>query len=136
MRNDLKLFPKTNNDLGFSLIEIIAVLVILSILASVSVPRFVDLSSNAAQKGLDVAMDELNGQEILIWAKIKNSEAGWIDYESLFLQIDTSLGSYYRWSPHAQITGGILHFKDQMVKLNRIPSTSLSPGMWVITFSS
>ncbi len=45
-----------NNESGFTLIEIIAVLVILGILASVAVPKFVSLTDEAKQKAADGAL--------------------------------------------------------------------------------
>ncbi len=44
------------NQKGFTLIEIIAVLVILGILAAVAVPKFVDLQTQATSKALDGAL--------------------------------------------------------------------------------
>jgi prepilin-type N-terminal cleavage/methylation domain-containing protein len=41
---------KVSNQKGFTLIEIIAVLVILGILAAVAIPRFMDLTSVASEK--------------------------------------------------------------------------------------
>jgi len=41
---------KVRNQKGFTLIEIIAVLVILGILAAVAIPRFMDLTTVAADK--------------------------------------------------------------------------------------
>ena len=54
----------------------------------------------------------------------------------LFSQLDTDLGDSFKWSPSAKIDGGILHYKEQMVKLQRIASTESSPARWEIIFES
>jgi prepilin-type N-terminal cleavage/methylation domain-containing protein len=127
---------KVSDSSGFTLLELIVVLAILAILAAVSVPRFTDLGANAAQKALQAGVSELNGRENLVWLNIKNSQTGWVDDTTVFALIDTDLGPNYHWSPQAKIDGGKLHFKDQMIKLKRIPSTAASGARWEIIFSS
>lgn len=117
---------------GFTLIEIILVLVILSILASLAVPRMIDVEKNATQKVIQTIIPELNSREILMWARIKNSDIGWIDDENLFSLIDYDLGPDYRWKSSAEIDGGKLYFKGEEIKLDRTASTALSPANWEI----
>ena len=50
------------NQAGFTLVEIIAVLVILSILAVVAVPRYFDLQANARDRAMEGAMAEAIGR--------------------------------------------------------------------------
>ena len=127
---------KVSDKSGFTLLELIVVLALLAILAAVSVPKFIDLSANAEQKALRTGVAELNGRENLIWLNIKNSQLGWVDDDAVFSQVDKDLGPDYHWSPRTEIDGGKLHFKDQMVKLKRIPSTAASSARWEIIFSS
>jgi len=59
---------KKNED-GFTLVEVIAVLVILGILAAVAVPKFFDMQDKAREKAVDGAIGELNGQVALAFAQ-------------------------------------------------------------------
>jgi len=136
MQIDKNMISKVSDGRGFTLLELIVVLALLAMLASVSVPKFIDLSANAGQKALQAGVAELNLRENLVWLNIKNSQIGWVDDAAVFSQIDTDLGPNYHWSPTAEIDGGILHLKDQMIKLKRSPSTATSAARWEVIFSS
>ena len=123
---------RIHEERGYTLIEIILVLVMLSILASIAVPQMIDLEKNATQKAIQTIIPELNSREILMWAKIKNSKWGWNDDETLFSQSDYNLGPDYQWKSSAEIDGGKLYFKGEEIKLDRTASTALSPGIWEI----
>ena len=121
---------------GFTLIEIIAVLAIISVLAAISLPRFMDVSSNADNQALSAAVTELNSRESLLWAKIKISPSGWINDEAIFSFLDVTLGSDYKWSVSPTVDGGVLQFKDQTVDLQRDASTVVSAGNWQLISES
>lgn len=57
MNNDKRQEPKAETA-GFTLVEIVAVLVLLGILAAVAVPKFFDLSSDAEKKAAEAALME------------------------------------------------------------------------------
>jgi len=120
------------NETGFTLLEIIAAMVILSILAALAIPRYISLDESAKQRGVDAGIAELDGRETLTWSNIKISESGWIDDERTFSLIDTDLGSDYQWAvDDPDESGGVLTFKDSVaVTLTRTASENTRPGNW------
>ena len=118
------------NPRGFTLIEIIAVLVILGVLAAVAAPRVIDVAASADQRSLDLGIAELNQRESLIWANTKLSDNGWSSDAATFAQMNLDLGSGYQWPGTATAAGGTLRFGSSSAALTRSPSTSLSAARW------
>ena len=121
------------NQKGFTLIELISVMIIMGVVASVSIQKFDVVSDTAGEKALHLGIKELNVRESLTWSNVKISADGYTNDQDLWdlLEPDLDLGDKYHWNPGPHISdGGTLHFNSHTIALNRQPSTAISAGRW------
>jgi prepilin-type N-terminal cleavage/methylation domain-containing protein len=129
-----KMIERKKTDLrsqsGFTLLEMMSVLVILGVMFSVIIHKFRILSETGYQKAIESGIQELNIRETLTWYDFKISNDGWINDTDLFKSLDTKLGAGYHWNPVAGEVGGSLHFGPKTIALVRNHSTDKSAGSW------
>jgi prepilin-type N-terminal cleavage/methylation domain-containing protein len=116
------------NQEGFTLVEIIAVLIILGILAAVAVPRYIDLETSAKKRGLEAAVAELNGRESLVWADVKISDTSSTSWEVMQGTVAVTdpdshlyLGADYSWDGDPKTGNATLVFKKTEATASRKP---------------
>jgi prepilin-type N-terminal cleavage/methylation domain-containing protein len=116
---------------GFTLIELISTLVILSTLAAVLIPKYVSVEENSRIRALDLGVSELNGRETLTWALVKLTDTGYTNDQAIWDRMDTNLGADYDWPTAPNMLGGALRFKQvTSAALVRSPSIREAPGRW------
>jgi prepilin-type N-terminal cleavage/methylation domain-containing protein len=115
---------------GFTLIELIAVIAIIAVVGSLSIPLFLEVDERGNRQALVSALAELNGRESMTWSQVKISATGWVDDAGVFSRVNTNLGPNFRWNPQAAIDGGTLHFRGQLLKLERESSLSTRAARW------
>lgn len=118
------------NQKGFTLIEIIAVLVILGILAAVAIPKYIDMREDAVKKAVISVSTELNARERLTLAQWKLQ-----DKTGNYTAPDTKLGQ--DWNAGAAIvTATPFTYQGKSITCTRTDQTSENePAFWACTVS-
>lgn len=118
------------NQKGFTLIELISVMIIMGVMSSVAIKKVDLITDTASTRALATAVKELNVRESLLWSNAKISNDGYTTDADIFAALDKNLGSKLKWNPGPTIDGGTLHFESQSIILNRIHSTNSTAGKW------
>ncbi|MDB4442866.1 prepilin-type N-terminal cleavage/methylation domain-containing protein [bacterium] len=115
---------------GFTLLELMSVLVIMGVIFSIAIKKYDLLSDSASITALEVGIRELNTQETLVWIDMKLSDTGWTADVDVYNAVEQNLGEGYSWNPSPTITGGTLYHRSQSVVLVRNQSTRRTVGSW------
>ncbi len=119
---------------GYTLVEILAVLVVVAVLAAVVAPKFINLTDEARDRTLQIAITELNGRERLAWLRSKLRQGGTADDEEAFQQVVASdLGPDFLWQGTPARTGSSqLLFRGKTYSLQRAVSNPDRAGRWAL----
>jgi len=118
------------NPKGFTLIELISIMIILGVIGSVAVRKYDNLTHTASERVLATAVMELNVRENLIWANMKISSDGYTNDADVYALLDKDLGPRVNWNPGPDIGGGTLHCESASIALTRTPSSITAAADW------
>lgn len=117
------------NNKGFTLVEIMCVLVILGIILAIGVPTIINLNESAEEVGINMAMIDLNGREMKCWTEIKLG-SNWDEDKKVFDSCSYDMPNY-QWITLNPGSGQI-KFKETTISLNRKLSTASRPAEWIM----
>ncbi len=112
------------NQKGFTLLEIIVVLIILGILLAIAIPKLFNVPQDASETALKVAVVELNARENLAWGKWKADRV-----EYTINDIKSDLMRFTVNDDNTLISSD--NYERQAV-VSRTPPSDDSPGRWKI----
>jgi prepilin-type N-terminal cleavage/methylation domain-containing protein len=118
------------NQKGFTLIELISIMIILGVIGSVAIRKYDNLTHTASEMVLATAVKELNVRESLIWTNMKISSDGYTNDADVYAALNPDLGSRVKWNPGPNIEGGTLHCESASCTLTRTPSSIIAAAKW------
>lgn len=123
------------NDRGYTLIELIAVLIILAFVVSIGVIKMDLLGNSAKRTAITLAVSELNTRERMVWNDLRLTDLSDDGFDDALFQhmIDRDyydLGSSTSWRSGPGQSGGTLSTNAGSASLSRSPASRASPGQW------
>lgn len=120
------------NQKGFTLLEILGVMILMAILISIGVTKLISVDKVAEETALKVATVELNQLELNCWTQIKiaDDSNSWRDDEQVFDSCNYEIRNY-EWLALNR-DGGTLRFEGSSVELSRRHSAKHEPAKWYV----
>jgi len=124
--------PASAKQMGFTLIEMMAAMVILGVLTSVAVKKMIYIEETATIRAIQGGIGELNVRETLTWTNEIFAVGGFPGDSAVWtaMAANLSIGNPYSWSVSPVITGGTLNFGGQSIALTRTASTDVTSARW------
>jgi prepilin-type N-terminal cleavage/methylation domain-containing protein len=124
-----------SNDRGYTFIEIIAVLIIMGLLATIAVVKYDGLHRGARDTAIKLSISELNSRERLVWNQLRMTDLSDEDFDSaLFTHMISNdiydIGNSTSWKSGPSQSGGTLTTNAGSASLTREPASRASPGQW------
>lgn len=118
-----------NNQRGFTLVELLCVIIVLGIIFTITLHKFGIFEDNAAQSVIDLSIEELNTREKLVWSNIRLNQ----DYskpinDQTMEEVDRNLGS--GTDIKCENTSCIINIRGQTAAVVRKPATNVEPAIW------
>ena len=101
----MKRLIDVSEEKGFTLIELMAILVIIGVMASVAVKKYTNISISAELRAIDVGISELNSRETLTWANLIINQGNYPGDEAIWAMMTTSPTRHRFQLPLGQRTG-------------------------------
>ena len=113
------------NQRGFTLIELIAVMLILGVIVTIAATKFINLDRSAADRVVDLAIEELNVREKLTWSNCR-LEDRWAD-----IAVCTSDNMIYDLGKgHVSADRTSITVNGVSVPVSRADATPETPAIW------
>jgi len=116
-----------SNERGFTLVELIAVLIVLAVITTVVVIKFNLFTGSATQQMIDHSIGELNNREKMVWTNLKLSfYEGEIDVEVQRIMNE----KYMDLGNGTQVKDGVISVRGEPASIQRAPASRQTPAIW------